>query len=242
MGNIKVIALIAVFVAVVVLVGAMQHQAGARLATAERLWRQQVDQVSRLTAENTRLSNILVQTRLQQTRANDQLRELLRLRSELNILRQQSNSLAQLAASAAPENPSPATPAPPPPTPVAPPQALNVVPRETWAFAGYATPEAALQTVVWAMSNGDTATYLASLTPAGWKHLQEQMEGKSESDLAAILKDEVADVKALRLDQKHDAGDGKVSFVISSNNNKEEQVVVLKNIGNEWRVVGAPDE
>jgi hypothetical protein len=88
------------------------------------------------------------------------------------------------------------------------------------------------------MGNGDTATYMASLTPAGLQHLQEQMEGKSEADLANILKEEVADLKSLRLDQKRDAGDGKVSFVLG----KEDQLLVLKNVGGEWRLVGSPDE
>jgi hypothetical protein len=252
MSKIKLIGVTAVLLTVLSFVWVTQHQATARLAEAERVWRQEADQVARLTAENARLSNVLVQVRRSQTRANDQLRELLRLRGELNALRQHSNQIAQLkAVLAAPEAtppketaPAKETPEPPPP----PPQA-NVLARESWAFAGYATPEAALQTVVWAMSNGDAATYLASLTPAGLQYFEQQLEGKSENELATMLRDEVAELRGLRLDRKRDAGDGKVSFVLSSkdlddggNKGKDEQVLVLKNVQGEWRVVAAPDE
>jgi hypothetical protein len=244
MSKIKLIGLSAVLVAVVVIIGLTQHQATVRLAEADLLWRQEADKVAHLTTENGRLTNALAQARRAQTRANDQLRELLRLRSEVSALRQQTNQIAQLRAALGTPDKATAPTTEPTPAP-----APTVVPREAWVFAGYATPEAALQSVVWAMSNGDAATYLASLTPAGLQYFEQQLEGKSETDFATMLKDEVAELKALRFDRKHDVGDGKVSFVLSSKEQndgatkmKDEQLVVLKNISGEWRVVAGPDE
>ncbi len=253
MSKIRLVGLAVVLVAAVCFVGLMQRQASRRLTEVSRLWRQEADHVARLTAENARLSNIVAQARRSQDRANEQLRELLQLRSELNGLKQQSNAVAQARPTSPPPAPvavaEPPLPKPPAEAPSAPVPAANVIPRESWAFAGYATPEAALQTVVWAMSNGDTATYLASLTPAALQYLEQQLENRPDMDLAAMLKEEVAEVRALRLDRKHDAGDGKVSFVLASSEQddgaarrKDEQLIVLKNIEGEWRVVAAPDE
>jgi hypothetical protein len=257
MSKIKLAGLGGILIGAVLFVWLTQNRAADKLAEADRLWRQQADQLARLTAENSRLSNALVQVRLSQARANDQLRELLRLRGEVNALREVTNQMAQLRANSGPAAAREATrskaeeikprveldlrPAS---------EAAGVtIPRQSWAFAGYATPEAALQTVVWAMANGDAATYLASLTPAGLQYLEQQLDGKSETDLVTMLKDEVSDLKALRLDQRRDAGDGKVSFVLAAREQedggtrqRDEQVLVLKNVGGEWRVVAGPDE
>jgi hypothetical protein len=40
-----------------------------------------------------------------------------------------------------------------------------VFPKESWSFAGYASPEAAMISAIWAMKEGDRAKYLESLTP-----------------------------------------------------------------------------
>jgi hypothetical protein len=42
---------------------------------------------------------------------------------------------------------------------------LDDFPRERWSFAGYGTPEDAMVSAIWAMTAGDRARYLESLTP-----------------------------------------------------------------------------
>jgi hypothetical protein len=73
-----------------------QQQSIARLGTENQNLRQQQAQMADLAAENQRLSNQLAQPLSRQSLAEDQMRELLRLRGEVGMLRQQSNTQARL--------------------------------------------------------------------------------------------------------------------------------------------------
>src|SRR5581483_9124027 len=44
-------------------------------------------------------------------------------------------------------------------------QTQTSFPRSSWANAGYADPQSALETIFWAQAQGDGKTYLASMTP-----------------------------------------------------------------------------
>lgn len=211
-----------------------------RLMAENRRLRQRLAQVSPLAAENVRLSNLVARGRGLQIRGNDQLRELLRLRSELHDLRRKTNevSSAQLAQAPAPSGPAETKD-----------EQTEVIGRDVWAFSGYASPEAALQTVAWAMKNGDVQSYLASLTPDGFEFVEQQFQDKTEAELSASLVQEISGTKALRLDRKRQLDDGKVAFVIGSTEQddgetkmKDEQLAVFKNVAGEWRLTGAPDE
>src|SRR5436190_969933 len=90
-----------------------------------------------------------------------QVKELARLRNEVQQLRKATNEVAKLRLEnqklkdAKPNN-SPAS------NPI-PAKQGALVPKENWTFAGYATPESAVQSAIWAMSQGDPKTFLASL-------------------------------------------------------------------------------
>ena len=81
--------------------------------------------------------------------------ELARLREETGQLRKERDSLRQRLAQ--PSVPTPAA------QPI--PHAGAYLPREKLGFAGYATPEAALVTMTWAMMSGDYEQSLLSLGP-----------------------------------------------------------------------------
>jgi hypothetical protein len=218
----------------------------SRLREENDQLRRQVNQIAMLAAQNAHFSNSLVEARRSLAIGNKQLLELLRLRGETQGLRRQTNALhrelAQLRAGL-PETDSETAES------VADTGSLRTLARESWAFAGYATPEAAFQSVAWALSKGDVATFLASLTPEGLQFMQPQLEGKSEAEIAAMLTDEIGQTQVLRLDQKRDATGGKVTFVLSSKERedgaailKDQQLVTLKNIDGEWKLTAAPDE
>jgi hypothetical protein len=65
--------------------------------------------------------------------------------------------------------------------------AQEAVPKESWAFVGYAEPESAFQSMVWAMSHGDVKTFLASMSPDA-PDLKDS-QGKSEDEIAAKIKE-----------------------------------------------------
>jgi RNA polymerase sigma factor (sigma-70 family) len=86
-------------------------------------------------------------------RSND---ELLRLRREVTQLRKTGETA-----------PPTATPEPPPPaiTPSGPHEPGTFISREQLGFVGFTTPEAAMESVVWSMVNGNYDAFLTALSP-----------------------------------------------------------------------------
>jgi hypothetical protein len=158
-------------VGVVVMAGVVapwviQRQAQNRLQGEVQALRLKSEQLDSVLAENGRLSNLVAQTETANPLGQDQLSELLRLRGEVGQLRQQASDLKKLQAenrrlrTAATARPGEGGAAD---SNV---EELNIqLPKASWAFAGYGTPEAALQTMMWARREGDSKSVQASLTP-----------------------------------------------------------------------------
>ena len=217
----------------------MQHRSQARLRDENQSLRQQVDQLVQLKSENERLSNLVVQANNNQL-SKEQLSELMKLRSEVGELRKQQKTLGKVQATVGGQSSLTATP---------PSEAVkeNTIPRESWRFAGYATPETALQSVAWAMSKGDAKTFLASLSPETQKTYAQQFEGKTENEIATLLSEEIGQLPALRLDRKKVSADGEVGFVLNSHETddgttktRDEAVMTFRKIGGEWKLDERP--
>jgi len=86
----------AVFVAVVATPFVVQHQAQVRLLAKNRSLQDELDQVSQLTVENARLSNLVAQASTERDFAEERMRELLRLRGEVGRLRQENKEMDRL--------------------------------------------------------------------------------------------------------------------------------------------------
>jgi RNA polymerase sigma factor (sigma-70 family) len=188
----------------------LQHQSQVRLREDNQAFRQQVDQ---LAAENERLANLVARANSSQALAIDQPSEILRLRGEVGVLRQQKSEAERLLeehrrlGSGATNSQS--AQATNPPTPFSAP-----VPKESWAFAGYATPEAAMQTMVWAWSNRDGETVLASSTPEGRKKFEKDFEGKPASEALAAFPIDVSKAFFYQLYNKKEVSDDEVTFEV----------------------------
>jgi RNA polymerase sigma factor (sigma-70 family) len=211
----------------------IQHQAQASLRQQNRAL---LEQNAQLAADGDRFSNELAQAKSAQTSANEQLNELLKLRGEVGSLRRQTNDLAKLQAenqqlrsslAATGARPKVAAQRTPP---------QDSVPKESWAFVGYADPESAFQSTAWAMSQGDVKAYRASLSPGGseFKHAQ----GKSEEELAARAKAEMEKVTAFKIIDKEAISDDEVLLAVYASGINESAKFRLQRIGNEWKMAG----
>lgn len=161
----------------------MQRQ---RIESLDRL----ADAMQRLSAENERLSNLVVQVKSSQPLSKQQLGELLRLRNEAGQLRQvgkEKNRLqsdnAQLRAKAekADRQLAEAQSAP------------NYWPKETLTYSGYADPESAMKSMLAAMSSGDVKSWRENLAPealAGlekeWEQRGVQTEAQQDAEIKAM--------------------------------------------------------
>lgn len=116
-------------------------------------------------------------------------------------------------------------------------------PSPTLAFAGYATPEASVQSSVWAGSMGDFKKYLEGCAPAQAERLRKKMAGKSE---AKIRRESIAWASALtgyKIIAKDTKSDDEVHLHINARPSPQglrdgNVVVVLRKIGSEWKLAG----
>jgi len=115
--------------------------------------------------------------------------------------------------------------------------------KENWAFIGYATPEAALQSVIWAMREGDTRTLLASLTPEEMERMQKEWGNKSEAQVSADTKRGTDKISGIRiLESKTLSDDEVVLSVFAAGGEDKVQKISLKRYGAEWKMAGPKRE
>lgn len=233
------------FVGVVAVTGivaslVVQHSGPGKLRENAEASRHQSEQIGRLSADNERLSNSLAHTGSSDALSPEQLRELLRLRGQIGLLRQTAREQAELQAAnerlrtalAAPEKQLAEARAAP-----------NFWAKDQLAFAGYAEPEAALKTLLWAMSNGDVKSYLAcwvsgdDVNPLFGGELQDATGAKVLTDtLAPSAGFHILDRKVKSPDQ--------VILNLSFDGEGKARKFVEQRIGGEWKVADmlAPGE
>ena len=168
--------ILAVLVAAVELVWlGQQHQAQAKMRAENLALAAEAGRLAALTAENRRLAHDASAAAALAT-PDSQFDELNRLRIKVEDQRHELQALQTELAT------QPALPAF---------QSLSGsnrfvnLPRASWTSAGYGTPEAALQSMLWATLNGDMNAVRASLTPAELeRRTTGTWKGKTDAEIA----------------------------------------------------------
>ena len=221
----------AVLVGIVAAIFLLQHQAQMKLREENALLREQVRRFDEAGNENQRGSNPLQGAANSAQLPKEEFQELLRLRGEVGALRSQQKEIQMVQAEnrrlLLAQSPRPAT--------AAQPAAQDSFPRETWAFAGYADPESALQSLTWAMSKGDLKTMVASVSPEEEAKIRKEFEGKSESEIAAGA---AAEITGFRILKKQAVSDDEVVLTLFADGKDDTVKVKFKRFGTEWKMSG----
>ena len=216
---------------------------GIRLEANRRL-REQMDasrqllfRLEGLEVDNLRLSNIVV--RANTPLADDQLAELAKLRKEVDQLRHRTNDLQTMkseirrlrtelanARSVIASNAPPDVPA------------SDIFPRDSWAFAGYDTPEAALESVNWAISQGDEESYLASLAPELQDAMQSQLADGSFADTGPL---EMGNATGFRILNRETISENQQVITVYMDGDGNEIPLILIKTADGWKVAGEGD-
>lgn len=107
---------------------------------------------------------------------------------------------------------------------------------EQLAFAGYATPEATIRTIMWATSRGDFAAFLECLTPEGKLKHQQQWQGRTRDELIAEGKQQFATLRDVKIVDQTSVGDNRVIVTLHfAGNGKTEKITFVK-IGQDWKM------
>jgi type II secretory pathway component PulJ len=221
---------------------AIEHQARLRLAAQHQALEQQLARMNALAAENQQLSNRLAQAGSPDRLPPAAFTELLRLRGEAAILRSQKQglegnrkendqihvALSNYLATTTEGNAHPAT---------------NYWPQDSWINAGYGTPEATLQTMLWALNNGDVSNFMTSIAPDRLKELSDDLTKKSASEISADMANELYDLKSVRLlsEESPDANTMLLQLECMKMDAPDTVTMVMERIGGQW-LFGGPKQ
>jgi RNA polymerase sigma factor (sigma-70 family) len=111
------------------------------------------------------------------------------------------------------------------------------------SFAGYATPEASVQSMLWAGSRGDFKGFLAACTPEQITRFESKMAGKSGEEISREAKAWANALRDYKITQKDVISENEVHLHIHATPSAEglrsgKVVVVMQKIGNEWKQEG----
>lgn len=118
---------------------------------------------------------------------------------------------------------------------------VAVLPRGSWAFRGYATPEAAIESSIWAKSTGNSEAFFAALTP----ELAREFGGllfrntKTDQDRSQILVETIKPISAMRIEKKAVLPDGQVSLELRFDGLPQDgyEIITMTNMDGNWRSV-----
>jgi RNA polymerase sigma factor (sigma-70 family) len=229
---------ITVTLAVVAGAGIYETRQAVHLREENQLLQQQqaplAKQIGQLQRERddatNRLAGLLAENLRSQSNPNQT--ELLKLRGEVGMLRQKANDLAQLVRdlqNAGKPNPSA--------------YQTNFFPLGSLQFAGYATPEAALQSGLWAKSVGNEKVWLDGMAPDvadGAKN--KYVQGQSDAERSQFLINQTTNWIGSRILNEIPLADDEVlmpteiEMLVNGATNTFTSMEVLKRINGEWKL------
>lgn len=213
---------------------AVEYQTHLKIEREHKALAQQVEEISQLLAKNRESANLA--SRASQTRPapDEQSLELLRLRGQVGVLREQCKELQNVrsenrAAHAPLEGKGTNSVA-----------TADYWPRDSWSFTGYGSPDAALQTSLWAANNGDLKALLASTTGDLRKMVEADLAGKSPEEASIKAMDEVINFRSVRVINRETQTDDTAVLTVALENKTETETVkmLMKKVGNEWKIAG----
>lgn len=162
--------------------------------------------------------------------------ELLRLRSQASQLRAATNESQRLRAQMdqlrASRQPTVA------PSAAGAGAAGEAVPKEAWSFAGYATPEAALQAVLAAMTHGDYNAYVAALSPEEAQRVSEQFGGKTPEEISEKWRRQTEKLTSYRIVDQDAASAEETVLIVYMAGEKKLLPMQMRKVGQEWKYAG----
>jgi len=110
-------------------------------------------------------------------------------------------------------------------------------------FAGFATPEAALKSFIWAESTGKLETLLAACSPEQAARFKKKIAGTPDAELRRRMLEEAKNRSNYEVTGKDVISDDEVRLHLRvqpypGHPNVGNDVQVMQKIGNEWRYAG----
>jgi hypothetical protein len=117
-------------------------------------------------------------------------------------------------------------------------QATNDYPKSALKFAGFSTPDAALETWTWALINGDKAELMQSLTPEARKEWEQVLTRGTDEEWKSLAAKRAAHLTEYTIQKREVISADEVVIHILVNGT-DPMKKDIKKIGNEWKIAGS---
>ena len=112
-----------------------------------------------------------------------------------------------------------------------------------FSFAGYGTPEASVQSMLWAGSIGDFEKFLGACTPEQIERFRNKMAGKSDDEIKRESMAWANSLSGYKITQKDVISDDEVHLHIHATPSAQglhsgKVIVIMKKVGTEWKQAG----
>jgi len=114
----------------------------------------------------------------------------------------------------------------------------EMVSRAALSFAGYATPDAALQSTLFAMTQGDHNAFLASLSPEEAQRVAKQSEGKTPEQMSEKWRRDTGEMTSYRILDRDEVSSEEMVLVIYVAGEKQVVPMQMRRVGEEWKFAG----
>lgn len=114
----------------------------------------------------------------------------------------------------------------------------NEFPRESWNFAGFESPEAALVSAIWSMKEGNPTSYLDSLSPAEQERMAKEWENKNEQEIAAKHQKDVSPITGMKIIDRQTTSADEVIMDVHIEGVDRTEKVRMNRIGQDWKFGG----
>lgn len=196
------------------------------------------DRIENLETEAAGASNLLEVVRNQSEKVRSQNLELMQLRNEVTQSRSGTKSAEALAAENQKLKAELAQARPDSEGASANQNRGSAFPRESWSFAGYASPESALVSAIWAMKEGNPQTYLESLTPQEQERMARIWQDKGEGEIAEKHKNDVSSIAGLRVLERQDLSPTEVVMNVYLEGPGRVEKIRMNQVGQDWKFGG----
>lgn len=196
----------------------IQHKAQVRLRAENQSLREQMDRLAQPTAENERLSNLVVRATPPAPAPGGVSSEVLRLRGDVGLLRRENEELGRLLAQQQKT-------------------AVDFIPSTAWADSGTGTPEAAAGTFAWAIKEGNKDKLAEVLT-----FMQDQTNANTAGfveDVTKLFLPLMSEIESSRLVFTENPAPDEVTFWYQSRFKDGHTMVSpisVKQVDGQWKV------
>jgi RNA polymerase sigma factor (sigma-70 family) len=110
-----------------------------------------------------------------------------------------------------------------------------ILDKASFVYAGYRSPRKTLQTMLWAMSEGDPDAYLACCTPDEKSQREKEWAGKSKEQLSVKSKSELASVTGIKILNQTNISAGQMVLTVRLEGAGSTESMLFNKIGEEWK-------